>query len=360
MKALITAGGRGTRLRPITHTSNKHLIPIANKPMIYYAIEAIIEVGIKEIGVIVNPETVGELKETLGNGKKWGAAFSYIVQEEPAGLAHAVKIAQDFIQKEPFIFYLGDNVIVGGIKKFVDVFAEGKANCHLVFSKVKDPQRFGVPELKNGRVVGIQEKPKRPKSPYAVTGIYIYDHHIFDAVNGIKPSLRGELEISDANQWLIENGLMVSYSEVTGWWKDTGQPEDLLEANRFVLDQLIESPAGTIASGDVDRKSELRGKVIIEKGAKVIHSQIRGPAIIGRDSIIENSYIGPYTSISYECEVRNSELEYSIILEKCKITDIDVRIEKSLLGREVELFRGKAKPRTQKFIIGDQSQIELS
>ncbi|MDC4203453.1 MAG: glucose-1-phosphate thymidylyltransferase [Candidatus Manganitrophus sp.] len=360
MKALITAGGRGTRLRPITHTSNKHLIPIANKPMIHYAIEAVVAAGIQEIGIVVNPETEAELREALGGGAPWGAKITYISQETPAGLAHVIKISEDFIKKEPFVFYLGDNVIVGGIGHFVKTFVADKAHCHLVLSKVKDPQRFGVPELRNGRIIGIEEKPKRPKSPYAVTGIYIYDHHIFEAVNKIGPSKRGELEISDAHQYLIENGFGISYSEITGWWKDTGQPEDLLEANRFVLDQIAESPDGISIDGEVDAKSELRGKVIIEKGAKVVQSQVRGPAIIGAGTRIENSYIGPYTSIYHDCEIKNSELEYSIVLERCRITDIDVRIEKSLLGREVELFRGMARPRTQKFVIGDQSRIELS
>jgi glucose-1-phosphate thymidylyltransferase len=327
--------------------------------MIHYAIEAVAAAGIKEIGIIVNPETERELKESLGNGKHWGVKFSYIVQEAPAGLAHAVKISQDFIQKESFVFYLGDNVIVGGIDPFVKAFSKSGTNCHLVLSKVKEPQRFGVPELKNGRIVGIEEKPKNPKSSYAVTGIYIYDFHIFEAVNAIKPSRRGELEISDAHQYLIKKGYQVAYSEVTGWWKDTGQPEDLLEANRFVLDQIVESPNGPVISGEVDVESELRGKVIIEKGAKVVRSQIRGPAIIGEGSLIEESYIGPYTSIHHGCEIRNSELEYSIVLERCKISNVDVRIEKSLIGCEVALFQGKTKPRTQKFIIGDQSQIEL-
>ncbi|MBI3802804.1 MAG: glucose-1-phosphate thymidylyltransferase [Nitrospirae bacterium] len=360
MKALITAGGRGTRLRPITHTSNKHLIPIANKPMIHYALEAVTAAGIREIGIVVNPETEEELRVALGYKGPSGAKISYITQEAPSGLAHVVKISQDFIKKDSFVFYLGDNVIIGGINHFVKAFSETKTNCHLVLSKVKDPQRFGVPELKNGRIIGIEEKPKRPKSPYAVTGIYIYDQNIFEAVNKIKPSKRGELEISDAHQYLIESGFGVSYSEITGWWKDTGQPEDLLEANRFVLDQMIESPNGLLIDGEVDSKSELRGKVIVEKGAKVIQSQIRGPAIIGKGTRIENSYIGPYTSIYHDCIIKHSELEYSIVLERCQITDVDVRIEKSLLGKEVELFRGTAKPRTQKFIIGDQSRIELS
>ncbi len=360
MKALITAGGRGTRLRPITHTENKHLIPIANKPMIHYAIEAVISAGICEIGVVVNPETEKEIKTALGDGRRWGAHISYILQEKPAGLAHAVQSAQDFIKKDPFVFYLGDNVIVGGIQQFVKAFHDSRSNGHFVLSRVKDPQRFGVAELKDGRIIGIKEKPRKPKTPFAVTGIYIYDEHIFEAIRVIKPSRRGELEISDANQYLIEHGFTVTYSEVTGWWKDTGQPEDLLEANRFVLDQIVESPSGPTVLGMVDAKSDLRGKVIIEKGAKIIHSQIRGPAIIGKGTIIDHSYIGPYTAVSEDCVIRNSELEYSIILERCRITDIDVRIEKSLLGREVVLYQGKIRPRTQKFITGDQSQIELS
>lgn len=359
MKALITAGGRGTRLRPITHTKNKHLIPIANKPMIHYAIEAVVAAGIREIGIVVNPETERELREALGNGGRWGAKFSYVIQETPAGLADAVKISEEFIQKEPFVFYLGDNVIVGGIDPFVKAFSKSKGSCHLVLSKVKEPQRFGVPELKNGRIVGVEEKPKRPKSPYAVTGIYVYDASIFEAVRAIRPSRRGELEISDAHQYLIEKGRPVTYSEATGWWKDTGQPEDLLEANRFVLDQIVEGPNGPVVRGEVDGESELRGKVIVEKGAKVVRSQIRGPAIIGEGTLIEEGYIGPYTSIGSGCEIRKSELEYSIVLERCKIADVDVRIEKSLLGCEVELFQGKTKPRTQKLIIGDQSRIEL-
>lgn len=356
---MITAGGRGTRLRPITHTSNKHLIPIANKPMIFYAIEAVVAAGVHEIGIVVNPETIEELREALGNGERWGALISFIVQKEPSGLAHVVKISQDFIKDDSFIFYLGDNVIVGGINRFVQAFSDNETDCHLVLSKVKDPHRFGVPELNNGRIIGVEEKPNQPKSPYAVTGIYIYNRHIFEAVNAIKPSLRGELEISDAHQYLIDKGYSIGYSEVTGWWKDTGQPEDLLEANRFVLDQMIEDLDGSMVEGDVDSESELCGKVIIDKGAKIVHSQIRGPVVIAKGSLIENSYIGPYTSIYNDCQIKNSELEYSIIMERCQIIDIDVRIEKSLLGRDVIVSCGKSRPKTQKFIVGDESRIEL-
>jgi len=359
VKALITAGGRGTRLRPITHTKNKHLIPIANKPMIFYAIEAVASAGVREIGMVVNPETIDELRGVLGSGEAWGMKITYILQDRPAGLAHVVKISEDFIGGEPFIFYLGDNVIVGGIKPFVEAFLSQKSHIHLVLSKVKDPQRFGVPEFKGRRIVGIEEKPASPKSPYAVTGIYLYDHHIFEAVHAISPGSRGELEISDANQYLIDQGCALSYSEVSGWWKDTGQAKDLLEANRFVLDQFIEGAGSPVVQGDVDAESELSGKVIVEKGAKIIRSQVRGPAIIGEGTLIEESYIGPYSSIYHGCQITRSELEYSIIMEHAQISDIDVRIEGSLLGRDVRLFRGKCRPRTQKFIIGDESRIEL-
>jgi len=327
--------------------------------MIFYAIEAIAAAGIKEIGVVVNPETIEELRDALGNGARWKVDITFIIQENPVGLAHVVKISRDFIKDEPFIFYLGDNVIVGGIERFVKAFSENQDDCHLVLSKVKDPFRFGVPELKAGQIVGVEEKPEHPKSAYAVTGIYLYNHHIFEAVNAIKPSARGELEISDAHQYLLDHDFSLGYSEVTGWWKDTGQPGDLLEANRFVLDQIVESQDGKMLAGEVDDESELCGKVIVEKGARVVKSQIRGPVIIGKGSLVEKSYIGPYTSVYHDCVIKNSELEYSIIMEGCSITDLDVRMEKSLLGREVCFSRGKTKPRTQKFIVGDESRIEL-
>jgi len=358
MKALITSGGKGTRLRPITHTSNKHLIPIANKPMIHFAIEAVAEAGIKDVGIVYNPDTGDEIKKALGNGGQWGINITYILQEAPLGLAHVVKVAQDFIGNDSFVFYLGDNVVVGGIRRFIEDFSKQKSNCHLVLSKVKDPERFGVPEIKGKKIVGVEEKPKKPKSRYAVTGIYLYDPSIFEAVNSIKPSQRGELEISDAHHYLIKKGYKLGYSEITGWWKDTGKPEDLLEANRLTLDRVIGDDE-PVLRGKVDADSDIAGKVIIEKGAQIIKSNIRGPVIIGENTIIENSYIGPFTSIYYDCYIKNSEVEYSIILEKCKIVDVDVRIERSLLGREAEIVKCNSKPRTQKFIIGDQSIVEL-
>lgn len=359
MKALITAGGRGTRLRPITHTSNKHLIPIANKPMIHYAIEAVVEAGIREIGLLINPETGEEIRRALGDGGRWGAKFTYILQEAPLGLAHVIKVAQDFLGEEPFVFYLGDNIVVGGIKRFIEAFQQQRPNCLLVLAKVKDPQRFGVPEIRDGCIVKVEEKPQNPKSPYAVTGIYLYDSSILEAVQNIRPSARGELEISDAHQYLIDKGYQVTFMEITGWWKDTGKPEDLLEANRLVLDRILDS-GDPVMKGEVDHHSDIAGKVIIEEGVKILDSEIRGPAIIGKGTMIENSYIGPFTSIYHDCEIRNSEVEYSILLEQVRILDARIRIERSLLGREAAIVGGASRPRTQKFIVGDQSRIELA
>jgi glucose-1-phosphate thymidylyltransferase len=358
MKALITAGGRGTRLRPLTHTSNKHLIPVANKPMIHYAIEAVAAAGIRDIGISINPDTGADLKAALGTGEAWGVHLTYIMQEAPLGLAHVVKVAEPFLGGDPFIFYLGDNLIVGGINRFIERFAANGDACHLVLAHVRDPQRFGVAEVQDGRVLRVKEKPPQPKSDLAVAGIYCYTKAIFEAVYAIHPSSRGELEISDAHQYLIEHGHQVSFSEATGWWKDTGKPEDLLEANRVVLDTLLPG-TGPEVRGEIDETSEIAGKVIVETGATVVASQVRGPAIIGAHARVQGSYIGPYTSLGAHCVVRNSEVEYSIICPDTQILDTHVRIERSLLGHEVIIRRGHAKPTTQKFIIGDQSIIEL-
>jgi len=354
VKALIASGGRGTRLRPITHTQNKHLIPIANKPILHYAIEGICSTGIQDIGIVVNAEGYDEVKNAIGDGSKWGVNITYIPQEAPLGLAHVVKISQGFIGKDDFIFYLGDNMVVGGVQRFIDKFNNSECNCLLTLAKVKDPERFGVPEIVGDRIVRVEEKPSVPKSQYAVTGIYIYDHHIFEAVNNIKPSARGELEISDAHQYLIDKGYKIEFSEITGWWKDTGKPSDLLEANRLVLDNITPSN-----EGEVDADSDVAGKVVIQKGAKIIGSKIRGPAIIGENCVIENSYIGPFTSIDANTYVKNSEVEYSIVLKNCKIMNVGIRIEGSLLGNDVEIVEANGKPRVHRFMIGDQSRVEL-
>ena len=354
MKALIASGGRGTRLRPITHTQNKHLIPIANKPILYYAIEAAADAGIKEIGIVHNADSQ-EVPKYIGDGSKWGVKITYIPQETPGGLAQVVQLAEKFIAGDKFIFYLGDNMLVGGVKRFVDEFEKSGCNCYLTLSKVKDPERFGVPEIRDGKIVRVEEKPKHPKSNYAVAGIYLYDHHIFEAVRSLKPSARGELEISDAHTLLIERGLKIGYSEITGWWKDTGKPTDLLEANRLILDNIAPRNDGT-----VDKQSEVAGRVVIEEGAHIINSKIRGPVIIGKKCVIENSYIGPFTSIGDRTEMRNSEIEYSIVLRDCKVTSVGVRIEGSILGNDVEVVEATGKPRVHRFMIGDQSRIEVA
>ena len=262
MKALITAGGKGTRLRPLTHTQNKHLLPIANKPILHYSLEKVADAGIKEVGIITH-QNGSEVKAALGSGEQWGLHITYIPQNAPLGLAHAVKISQDFIGDEPFIFYLGDNMVVGGLQQFIKVFEREKSNCHLTLARVKDPERFGVPELKGNRIVSIEEKPSHPKSRFAVSGIYLYDKTIFEAVNNIEPSARGELEISDAHQYLIDKGYKITYSEITGWWKDTGKPEDILEANRLILEH-TESNISGIINGD----SIVTGNVVLEAASQ--------------------------------------------------------------------------------------------
>ena len=353
MKALITSGGRGTRLRPLTHTQNKHLIPIANKPILHYAIEYCAQAGITDIGIVYSADSTA-VPDAIGDGSQWGVRITYIPQKAPLGLAHVVKISQDFIQDEPFVFYLGDNMVVGGLKRFIEEFEKNKSNCHLTLAKVKDPERFGVPEIKDRRIVRIEEKPKQPKSQFAVSGIYIYDKSIFEAVNNIKPSARGELEISDAHQYLLDHGYKITYSEITGWWKDTGKPYDLLEANRLILDNMNED-----IQGEIDRDSLVTGKVKIGAGSKIINSTIRGPVIIGQNTVIENSYIGPFTSIYDDCIIKNSEVEFSILLKECKIIDVDIRIEHSLLGNDVEIVKAGGRPATHRFLIGDQSRVEV-
>ncbi|MFZ1082582.1 MAG: glucose-1-phosphate thymidylyltransferase [Candidatus Kryptoniota bacterium] len=355
MKALIASGGRGTRLRPITHTQNKHLIPIANKPILHYAIDAAVSAGITEIGIVTNADG-DEVPRAIGDGSKWGVKITYISQEAPLGLAHVVKIAQPFIGKDNFIFYLGDNMVVGGVERYIDAFKKSGANCFLTLATVKNPERFGVPEIKDGMIVKVEEKPKHPRSNYAVAGIYIYDKNIFEAVNNIKPSARGELEISDAHQYLIDHGFKIGFAEITGWWKDTGKPIDLLEANRLVLEN---AEARVELDVEVDSHSDIAGRVILQKGCKIINSKVRGPAIIGEGAIIENSYVGPFTSIGPGTQMSNSEVEYSIILRRCKIIDAGLRIEGSLLGNDVEIVRTDGKPRVQRFMIGDQSRVEV-
>ncbi|MBM4160107.1 MAG: glucose-1-phosphate thymidylyltransferase [Ignavibacteria bacterium] len=354
MKALIASGGRGTRLRPITHTQNKHLIPIANKPILHYALEAVAEAGVSDVAIVHNADSL-EVPNFIGDGSRWGIRITYLQQERPGGLAQVVQLAEDFMKGESFMFYLGDNMVVGGVKRFVDEFQRSGCNCLLTLAKVHDPERFGVPEIRDGKIIGVEEKPRMPKSQYAVAGIYIYDNHIFEAVKTLRPSARGELEISEAHQYLIDHGYSVISTEITGWWKDTGKPEDLLEANRLVLENAVPR-----RDGEVDNRSEIAGKVIIEPGARIVNSKIRGPVMVGRDCLIENSYIGPFTSIGDNTEIWASEVEFSIIMKGCKIHGVGARIEGSILGNDVEILETQAKPRVHRFMIGDQSRVEVA
>ena len=351
MKALILSGGKGTRLRPITHTGAKQLVPVANKPILFYAIEAIRNAGITDIGIIVG-DTHEEIRAAVGTGERFGVKVTYIQQEAPLGLAHAVKIAEDFLKRDQFVMFLGDNLIKDGITSLVEEFSRSDANSQILLAKVPNPQEFGVAVLEGGRAVKLMEKPKDPPSDLALVGVYMFDHNIFEAVNAIKPSARGELEITDAIQYLIDHGYRVESHLVTGWWKDTGNLEAMLEANRLILDGLA-----TDIKGEVDAASQIAGRVSIGKGSKVIGSTIRGPAIIGEECKIEHAFIGPYTSVNDRVTISSSEVEHSIILEDCRIIDIGSRLEDSLLGRNVTIEKDGRKPKAYRMMLGDNSAV---
>ncbi len=353
MKALILSGGKGTRLRPITHTSAKQLVPIANKPILFYALEAMAEAKIREVGIVVG-DTKREIQEAVGDGAQWGLDVSYIEQEAPLGLAHAVKIAEPFLGNHPFVMYLGDNLIEDGICSLVEEFKRLAANSQILLARVRDPQRFGVAELRDGQVISLEEKPAYPKSDLALVGVYMFDRTIFEAVHAIQPSQRGELEITDAIQYLIDKGYQVHPHIISRWWKDTGKLEDMLEANRIMLEAITPR-----VEGEVDEASHLIGKVVVEQGASIVASTIRGPVIIGKRCRIINSYIGPFTSIYHDTLVQNSEIEHSIILDQCRITDISGRLEDSLIGKNVEVFRSDGKPKAYRLMLGDSSQVGL-
>ncbi len=353
MKALILAGGSGTRLRPITHTSAKQLVPIANKPVLFYAIEAVRDAGITDVGIIIG-ETGDEVKAAVGDGSAWGIDVTYIEQDSPRGLAHTVIIAEPFLGDDSFVMYLGDNLVKDGITALVDSYRQSGANAQILLAHVPEPQHFGVAELKGDKVVRLVEKPKEPASDLALVGVYMFDKNIMDAVKAIKPSWRDELEITDAIQYLIDQGFQVNPHIIDGWWKDTGKIGDILEANRIMLDVLEPRCDGT-----VDEESELHGKVVIEEGARVINSVVRGPAIIGENSVIEHAYIGPFTSIYYDVTIRNSEVEHSVVLEKSSILDIHGRIEDSLIGQNVEITRSNRKPKAFRLMLGDSSKVDI-
>ncbi len=351
MKGLILSGGKGTRLRPLTYTSAKQLVPVANKPVLFYGIEALVGAGITDIGIVVG-DTQAEIRAAVGDGSTWGARVTYIEQDAPRGLAHAVLVSEAFIGTDSFVMYLGDNLLNRGIVEFVEQFVKDKPAAQILLTPVPDPQMFGVAELKGDTVVRLIEKPNEPKTNLALVGVYMFGPEIFASAKRIKPSFRNELEITDAIQDLIDRGLRVNPHLVDGWWKDTGKLEDMLEANRLILETL--SPR---VDGTVDEASRLEGMVIVEAGAAVENSVIRGPAIIGQGARIRNAYIGPFTSIGKDVEIHHSEVEHSIVLEGSLIHDLDVRVADSLIGRGVKIHRLPLKPSAHRFMLGDNSEV---
>lgn len=346
------SGGAGTRLRPITHTSAKQLVPVANRPVLFYGLEALRDAGVTDVGIIVG-DTHAEIEAAVGDGSALGISVTYIRQEAPLGLAHAVLTAEPFLGDSPFVMYLGDNLLRDGVTELVQRFREGDADAMILLQQVADPSAYGVAELEGGRVVRLVEKPAQPRTDLALVGVYMFTPAILDSAKAIEPSGRGELEITDAIQHMIDGGLTVEPHRVTGWWKDTGRIEDMLEANRLVLDVIAPRIDGELVDTTVE------GRVVIEPGARLIDSAVRGPAVIGAGAVIENAYIGPYTSISAGVVVRGAEVEHSILLEDSRIENLDARVESSLIGRAVTIARSDARPRAYRFMIGDSSSVGL-
>ncbi|MCK9926164.1 glucose-1-phosphate thymidylyltransferase [Frankia sp. Mgl5] len=354
MKALVLAGGSGTRLRPITHTSAKQLVPVANKPVLFYGLEAIRGAGITDVGIIVG-ETAAEIENAVGDGSQFGITVTYIRQEAPLGLAHAVLIARDFLADEPFVMYLGDNMIIGGISGLVEEFRHTTSDALILLTKVDNPSAFGVAELgADGRIIRLVEKPADPPSDLALVGVYMFGLAIHEAVRSIKPSGRGELEITEAIQWLVDGGYDVAPHLVEGYWKDTGRLDDMLETNRHILESVEPAIHGT-----VDEHSTIVGRVVIEEGASLVRSTVRGPAIIGRGTRLVDTYVGPFTSIYHSCVVERTEIEYSIVLERATIRGIG-RIEDSLIGRDAEVVPSSALPKAHRLMIGDHSRVSVA
>jgi glucose-1-phosphate thymidylyltransferase len=353
MKGLILSGGRGTRLRPLTYTSAKQLVPVANKPVLFYGIESMAAAGIRDIGIVVG-DTQAEIRAAVGDGSAWGVRVRYIEQDAPRGLAHAVLISEAFVAGEPFVVYLGDNLLNRGITDFVEEFGRDRPAAQILLAHVPDPQMFGVAELRDGRVVGLVEKPAEPKSDLALVGVYMFSPAVFESVKRIRPSFRNELEITDAIQDLIDRGLDVRPHIVDGWWKDTGRLEDMLEANRLILDTIERRVDGCCDAG-----SRVEGKVIVEEGAIIEASVVRGPVIIGKRARIVQAYVGPFTSIMNDVEIRESEIEHSIVLEGSSICNLVHRVEDSLIGKNVRIYRVPMKPSAYRFMLGDNSEVGI-
>jgi glucose-1-phosphate thymidylyltransferase len=350
MRGLILSGGAGTRLRPITHTSAKQLVPVANKPILFYGLEAMRDAGISEVGIVVG-DTHAEVEAAVGDGSQFGLAVTYIQQEAPLGLAHAVLIAEEFLAHEPFVMYLGDNLLKDGIVPFVDSFVASSPDALILLQKVSDPQSYGIAEIEDGTVVRLVEKPKEPQSDLALVGVYLFTPAVFDSVKAIKPSWRNELEITDAIQDMVDRGLRVEPRIVTGWWKDTGKLEDMLEANRLILSTLQGDMRGTLD------ETTIEGPVVVGEGSTLRRCTVRGPAIIGAGCTLSDAFVGPYTSIADGVVIDHAEIEHSIILDECHISYLGARMTDSLLGKNVTIGQSDARPHAYRFMVGDSSQI---
>lgn len=357
MKAIILSGGKGTRLRPLTYTGAKQLVPVANKPILWYGIESIVRAGVTDIGIIISPETGEEVKAKTGNGDRFGANITYILQDEPAGLAHAVKIARPFLGDSPFVMYLGDNLIQNELGQFMTNFKENQMDALIMLRPVPNPTAFGVAEVDaQGRVLHLVEKPKVPPSNLALVGIYFFANTIHAAIDRIQPSARGELEITDAIQNLIDHQQHVEARQIEGWWLDTGKKDDLLEANQIVLDTCLQ-PA---INGEVDGRSQISGRVQVGTGSRLINCTVRGPVIIGENCHLENCFIGPFSSIADEGTLIDADVEHSVILRGAKVIGIHQRIVDSVIGQRAQLKLAPQRPKALRFMIGDDSQIELA
>jgi glucose-1-phosphate thymidylyltransferase len=353
MKAPVLAGGTGTRLRPITHTSAKQLLPVANKPVLFYGLEAIRDAGIRETGIVVG-ETASAIMEAVGDGSEFGLDVTYIRQHAPLGLAHAVLTARSFLGDDDFAMYLGDNFLLGGLTSMAKEFVAIRPDAHIMLTRVADPRQFGVAMLdEDGRVVGLEEKPRQPKSDLAMVGAYMFTHAVHRAIAALRPSRRGELEITDAIQGMIESGHQVRSTEISGYWKDTGNVADLLEVNRTVLETLEPARHGT-----ADADSELIGRVYLAEGSRISRSRIVGPVIIGAGATVTGSYIGPFTSVGQGCVIDGSEVEYSIVLRGAAIRGVS-RIEASMIGQDAVVTPSPGLPRTHRLILGDHSRVQI-
>jgi glucose-1-phosphate thymidylyltransferase len=353
LKGLILSGGKGTRLRPITHTSAKQLVPVANKPVLFYGIEAMAAAGIRDVGIVIAPETGDEIRAAVGDGERFGVSVAYIEQDEPLGLAHAALTAEPFLGDSPFVMYLGDNLLQGGIEELVAAFREHEPDALILLTPVADPENYGVAELRDGAVVRLVEKPPEPSTDLALVGVYMFTPAIHDAARAISPSARGELEITDAIQHLLDSGLRVEPHVVEGWWKDTGRLDDMLEANRLILDNVEPRMDGELVDSRVD------GRVVVEAGARLERSNVRGPAMIGAGTRLVDAYVGPYTSIGEGCTIENAEVEHSILLSGSSVHNLAGRMESSLLGRNVIIARDDRQPRAYRFMVGDNSEISI-